>query len=120
MSKTVDRRDILITARDILRERQWCRSWSYGQSSPLNLRSAVSLACTKQVGGSHAEWYECYLDAIHALTHALGRGITEWEFQVTVGSVVDNTLTEVINRLENTNDIPRRAGRRTRPSPAGL
>jgi len=85
---------------------------STDKTSPLNLRSAISLACTELVGNApRKEWYELYLDAVHAISSVLKGGITYWEFTVKVPTQVDTMLTEVINRLEN-GAIKPRASRR--------
>jgi len=110
-----DRITVIRRALELIQDRGWTTMMSTSDTSALNIRSAISRACTDQIGsGPHRQWYEAYLDAVHAIANALGEGITDWEFRVKASSEVEAMLTEVIKRLEN-GDIESRASRR-RPS----
>lgn len=119
MTEPPDRIDALRRTLQIIQERGWAISVSTDTTSPLNLRSAISRACTDLLGlAPRREWYDLYLDCVHAIGTALGAGLTDWEFKVKTTSEVEAMLSEVINRLEN-DDIKPRASR-SRPRPAGL
>jgi hypothetical protein len=106
--------DIIRRAQQIIGGRGWSMKMSTDNSSPLNLRSAISRACTELVGTApRPQWYELYLDAVHAIGAHLQHGLTDWEFKVKKTSEVEAMLTEVINRLEN-GDIKPRASRSAR------
>lgn len=92
---------------------------SSNEYSPLNIRCAVARACTELIGwASYREWYELYLDSVHAVSSHLKAGLTDWEFTAKSTTEVDAMITEVLNRLEDDDIKPRST--RSRPRPTGL
>lgn len=118
MTETPDRIAVLREALGTITVRGWSSKMSTDDTSPLNIRSAIAGACTKLAGSNRLEWYELYLDAVHAIGSSIRSGLTDWEFKVQKPSEVEAMLAEVINRLEN-GDIKPRAGRRANRT-AGL
>jgi hypothetical protein len=119
VSNSPDRIDTLTRARDIIAERGWGPYWSTDDHSRLNIRSAVAKAASELVGMSDAlAWYNCYLDAVHAIGSHLSAGVLDWESKVRQPAEVEAMLSQVINRLEN-DDIKPRASR-SLPRPHGV
>lgn len=119
MTETPDRTAVLRRALETIQDRGWAAMWSTDDTSPLNLRSAIANACTQLIGHvNRREWYDAYLDAVHAVSIHLQAGLTDWEAKAKSQVKVEAMLSEVITRLEN-NDIGPRASR-SRPRPTGL
>ena len=92
----------------ILQERGWAPLWSIDKRGPLNLRCAVSVACSDLVGdGVSKQWYDLYLDTTDVLRQCLHNGIISWEGMVKAPAEVEKMLIEVITRLENDEIHPR-------------
>jgi hypothetical protein len=116
--------DTLKRTLEIIQERGWSPLWSQGPTTPLNIRSAVSYACSELFGEEQvALRYRAYRDATDILSKHLEAGIIAWEFGPPSSKVrrrkqseVEAMLTEVIARLEKENAVqtqgsdPRRAG----------
>lgn len=96
---------------EVIRERGWTTSWSVGPGTPLNLRSAISVACTDVAGGPAAQWHHLYLDTVDILMQHLHNGILYWEYTAKSQAKVERMLTDVIARLESDEIHPRRRDR---------
>lgn len=71
--------DVLVAAEKILRERGWHYRFSSGSNGKLNIRSAISAACS-QVVADNGDWYPAYLGAVKVLSGYLKDGLSSWEF----------------------------------------
>jgi hypothetical protein len=99
---------------EILQERGWSRKWSSGKGSTLNIRSAISVACTDLAGSQPStQWSDLYINSVDVLTQHLKKGVTDWEFTVKSPAEVEQMLATVIIRLENDEIRPRRRLHRT-------
>lgn len=117
VTETIDRVAVLRRALEILQDRGWASRWSQDNDGPLNIRCAISKACSELVGYDQGRlWYDCYLDSVHGVATYLKRGIIDWEAKVKAPVEVEVMLTEVINRLENDDIKPRKH----RPRYSGL
>lgn len=99
-------KDILIHARKLLLDRGWDYRYSSGPGSRMNLRSAISAACSRFVL-DNAKWHVEYMDAINTLSAYLKDGVQSWEFgthaskpRLRTEAEVMEMLTQVIDRLE--------------------
>jgi hypothetical protein len=93
---------VLSRTLDIIRERGWTAQWSSGPGTPLNIRSAVSLACTDLVGTApNHEWYELYRATCHAIGEYLSEGIIAWEFEVKSPAEVEAMLATVLQQTRS-------------------
>lgn len=66
-------------AQAILHARGWQTRYSSGADSKLNIRSAISAACT-QLATSDTQWHTAYRGAIATISAFLKDGVTSWEF----------------------------------------
>jgi hypothetical protein len=95
-----DPKAILSRTLDIIRERGWSADWSNGPGTPLNIRSAISVACTDLVGlAPHPDWTKAYHSTVTVVMNHIGTGITNWEYTKTHAQI-EAMLTEILNRLE--------------------
>lgn len=115
-----DRVAVVRRTLEIIQQRGWVNKMSTDSASPLNVRSAIAAACTQLIGhAARREWYDGYLDAVHACNTVLKKGITYWEFDVKSPAEVEAMLIEVIDRLEK-NAVRPRPSSRTRSRPSGV
>lgn len=70
---------VLIRTREILRERGWQVRYSAADGGPINIRSAISIAC-REIAKTEHEWYLGYRRAVSTLALFLKDGVTSWEF----------------------------------------
>ena len=70
---------ILKRTREILHERGWKPRYSAADGGPINIRSAVSIAC-REIAKTEREWYVGYCRAVATLSAVLKDGVTSWEF----------------------------------------
>lgn len=103
---TAQTRTVLVHALEEISKRGWTVRFSSGPDSSLNLRSAISAACS-DLTCNNSEWYQQYLAAIRCVESHLKDGVTSWEFgthankpRPRVQSEVEQMLTELIERLE--------------------
>lgn len=109
--------DVARRTLDIIRERGWCYKFSAHSGSPLNLRSAVSRACTQLC--TEDIWHATYALTIKEIRDEIQRGIPEdqqqgvidWEFgsrstkkPTRTQAEVEAVLEQVIQRLERDED----------------
>lgn len=99
-------RTVLVYALELIHRRGWTVRFSNGPQSPLNIRCAISAACTDLC--SQGDWHSQYTDTVACLEAHLKAGVIAWEFGTTgkpsrprTHAEVESMLTEVIERLEN-------------------
>lgn len=108
-------KEILTYARKLLLDRGWDYRYSSGPGSRMNLRSAISAACSRFVT-DNAKWHVEYMAAINTLSAFVKDGVQSWEFgthaskpRLRTEAEVMEMLTQVIDRLER-NENKARAG----------
>lgn len=70
---------VLRAAEKILHERGWDYRFSHGAGSRLNIRSAISAACS-QVIVKNGDWRPAYIKSVRVLSEYLDDGVSSWEF----------------------------------------
>lgn len=98
---------VLERTRDILQERGWQHRFSSGKGGSLNIRSAISAACSDLALDAH-EWYVAYRSAVKTLSLFLKDGVSSWEFgthasqpRMRTESEVFELFDKVITRLDD-------------------
>lgn len=71
--------EVLKTAQSILHERGWHIRFSAGSGGKLNIRSAISAACSEVVA-NRGDWHPAYRKAVATLSLFLKDGVQSWEF----------------------------------------
>jgi hypothetical protein len=98
--------DIIRHALATIRERGWTYQYSAGPGKPLNIRSAVSLACTKLC--EENQWHKTYIAAIKSISELTDDGVLSyWEFGAPTSkkprrkqAEVERLLVQAIERWE--------------------
>lgn len=108
--------EVLKTADAILHDRGWHHLFSAGAGGKLNIRSAISAACTKVVR-NNSEWHPAYRQAVKTLSLYLKDGVSSWEFGThsqqprrRTEQEVFELFSNVIARLESENVRKNRRG----------
>lgn len=102
-------KDVVQRTLEIIQKRGWTYKFSSDPAGPLNVRSALSAACT-QLCVPH-EWYPTYAMGVAAIHKHLGDGLMSWEFGTHADAPrprtqheVEQMLTKVINQWEKYED----------------
>lgn len=70
---------VLKRTREILRQRGWQQRYSAADDGPINIRSAISIAC-REIAKTERAWYVGYCRSVSTLSLFLKDGVTSWEF----------------------------------------
>lgn len=115
--------EVLKAAESILHDRGWHFRFSAGSGGKLNIRSAISAACS-QVAISSGDWHPAYRKAVATLSLFLKDGVQSWEFGThgspprrrTEAEVFD-LFRKVITKLEKNENKDSRQPARSKRTP---